>query len=430
MYSFVNNIEKNLHFLFLLNKSAPLRLLLAVSGGADSISMLYALNELQNRLPITIIVVTINHNLREQTETAGDAQFVRDTCKKLRVPCVVCTVRRGAITEYAKQHHCGVEAAARRFRYKALSHQRKKQNCKFILTAHNRNDFYETVLMRLFQGGNPESLAGLKPKNGCIVRPLLNISRKQIEAFLNEKQVPYRTDSTNSDTRFLRNRVRSTLMPALNNTFPQWQKSLQKTLYKIDRDCTYIDESIPYSSVSVINQDEVRIYGALFARSPYPIRRRLLQKAFDLLGLHRLSFTFVKACCELEQGGKCQIGKCSVRFSGDVFVRRGTGHFKQERQGLAVFVTECGTYSLPIGTVTVSAGGNQHVNVSLDSTTYGVFQLPFIIRSAVPGDMLVEKSGKKQSVQKLINNKPSSNRELTAFVIERLGTVAAVITKA
>ena len=209
----------------------------AVSGGADSmalLSSLYSFTEndhcpLQDR----IYVLHVEHGLRGQ-ESKDDAQFVHSFCEERKIPCTVVTIPPGKIAAYAKREGIGIEAAARHFRRRALLREAKRLDENgaqktFILTAHTKDDALELFLMRVLRGAGPQGLSFMPLKKGSFLRPLLNVSRTDVIAYLKEKNIPWREDSTNADDRFLRNKIRNRLIPLLNENFPSWKKGFLGT---------------------------------------------------------------------------------------------------------------------------------------------------------------------------------------------------------
>jgi tRNA(Ile)-lysidine synthase len=179
-------------------------LLLAVSGGGDSTALLVASTEAAD---FPLIAGHVNHHLRG-AESDLDEQFVRDLCARLEIPLHVAD---GTLDpELVRQF--GVEAAAREVRIARLQEIRVATGAAFIATAHQKNDQAETVLMRLMTGGGLAALRGIHSvRDDGIIRPLLSIRRSEIDAFLRDRKITPRSDSSNRDARFLRNRVRALL---------------------------------------------------------------------------------------------------------------------------------------------------------------------------------------------------------------------------
>src|SRR3954453_16836605 len=179
------------------------RLLVAVSGGPDSTALLIALAELH----ADVVAAHVNHHLRG-AESDGDERFVRETCELLRVQLGVVD---GTLSSDAIREH-GIEAAARDVRHARLHQLRDAMGMRWIATAHQLDDQAETVLMRMMTGSGLAGLRGIHPvREDGVVRPMLDVTRAEVEAFLRVRGVVARTDSSNADPRFLRNRVRASL---------------------------------------------------------------------------------------------------------------------------------------------------------------------------------------------------------------------------
>ena len=205
--------------------------LASVSGGADSTALLVALASLGERFRIRCIHV--EHGIRPGAESRGDAEFVRSLCAGYDIPCRVVSVRPGKIARTAERRGVGIEAAARLYRHRAWSLEAERLEAASggretvrVLVAHTADDMLETVLMRVLRGAGPAGLAAMPARRGRILRPLLALGRRDVLSYLAQKGVPWREDSTNTDTRHLRNRVRHRLVPTLADAFPGWRTAL------------------------------------------------------------------------------------------------------------------------------------------------------------------------------------------------------------
>ena len=186
---------------FVKQKIGPGPVVAAVSGGVDSTALLLALADLREE-GFHLTAVHVNHHLRG-LESDGDEAYVRDVCAQLQVPFVVAD---GTLDPAAVRRR-GIEAAAREIRYARL---RENAGEHLVATAHQKNDQAETVLMRLLTGSGIAGLRGIHPfRADGFIRPLLDVTREEIDAFLRECGVTPRIDRSNEDQRFLRNRVRS-----------------------------------------------------------------------------------------------------------------------------------------------------------------------------------------------------------------------------
>ena len=187
---------------------AGARVLCAVSGGADSVALLHLLCSMPE---LTVICAHFNHCLRG-AESDRDERFVKELCASLGVPCFV---GREDVAAYAAAQSLGTEIAARRLRYDFLERTAQEQGCSRIATAHNAGDNAETVLLHLIRGSGLRGLCGIPPVRGNIVRPLLNVPRSEIEAYLEENGLSHVEDSSNGSDEYTRNRVRHQLLPLL-----------------------------------------------------------------------------------------------------------------------------------------------------------------------------------------------------------------------
>jgi tRNA(Ile)-lysidine synthase len=170
--------------------------------------------------------IHVEHGIRNAAESRGDAAAVEAFCAELAVPCRVVSIPPGRIARAAKQRGLGLEAAARLYRHGAWNAEARRVRAERILVAHTRDDLLETALIRILRGSGPAGLAAMPRERGRILRPILGLGRGDVLAYLAERGISYRTDSTNADPAFLRNRVRLKLIPCLDEFFPSWRKTL------------------------------------------------------------------------------------------------------------------------------------------------------------------------------------------------------------
>ncbi len=185
------------------------RVLVAVSGGADSVALLLALRRLAPDLELSLSVLHVDHGLRP--DARADAEFVVALCRAWAVPV---TVARVTVAPEGSP-----EAAARAARYAALSREAARVGAQRIAVGHTADDQAETVLMRLLEGAGPRGLAGIPPVRGRVIRPLIEIRRADAVAELEHAGVSWREDASNRDPRFLRARIRHQLIPHLRETY-------------------------------------------------------------------------------------------------------------------------------------------------------------------------------------------------------------------
>ncbi len=180
------------------------RIVVGVSGGADSVCLLLMLLEIRKSLPIELYVVHVHHGIRG-AEADEDAVFVKQLCEINDISFYLFWEQ---VPEYAKQHALSIEEAGRKLRYEAFEQVKETCHASKIAVAHHKDDQAETVLFHLFRGSGLKGLGGMKPVRGDIIRPLLCLERSEIESFLQEREQTYRTDATNEETTYTRNIIR------------------------------------------------------------------------------------------------------------------------------------------------------------------------------------------------------------------------------
>lgn len=201
----------------------------AVSGGADSMALLWSMYLLKDQLGITLSAAHFNHHLRGD-ESNRDSRFVDEFCKGYGIPCVI---GDGNVTAGAK----GLEAAAREARYAFLNSLEGK-----VATAHTADDNAETLLMHLVRGTGLKGLGGISPVREKLIRPMLSVTRQEVERFLAEYSIPHVQDSSNDTDEFLRNRIRHSVMPLLKKENPSLAENLSATALRLRQDEQALDK--------------------------------------------------------------------------------------------------------------------------------------------------------------------------------------------
>lgn len=190
--------------------SAHEKILLGVSGGADSMCLLFLLKALSQRLSFSLEVVHVNHMLRETAKR--DEDFVKQQCELLFLPF---HVKHVDVSSFVKENGLSVEEAARILRYEAFDSVLKETGSDKIAVAHHSQDQAETVLFHLCRGTGLAGLTGMKPVRGNLIRPLLLLTREEIEGYLAAQKIPYVTDETNFENEYARNLLRNEVFPIL-----------------------------------------------------------------------------------------------------------------------------------------------------------------------------------------------------------------------
>ena len=217
----------------LLLPPAGARVLCAVSGGADSMCLLLLLCGLGM---YTVAAAHFEHGIRGE-ESLRDCAFVSDYCAARGIPCFT---EHADVPCYAAENGLGLEEAARELRYAFLERIAERESYDFIATAHNADDNAETMLLNLVRGTSGAGLCGIPAQRGKIIRPLLGLTRAEIEQLLGESGTPHVEDSSNADESIRRNRIRRAVMPVLRELNPAFSAAAARTAAQLRRDEDYL----------------------------------------------------------------------------------------------------------------------------------------------------------------------------------------------
>ena len=218
----------------------PPGLLVALSGGPDSVALLLAAQEWATSQQAHLLAAHLNHQLRG-VDADTDETFCRNLCQSLQIPL---RVRREDPRQLARQRGMGVEEAGRVLRYRFLKRllvENEELDC--MATGHHRDDQTETIVMRLFRGTGLDGLRGIEPVSGLMIRPLLEVTRQEIVAFLEAVRQPYRVDATNLAGELTRSRIRRELLPLARDIFgPGTDKAPARLADLVSADLTLLDQ--------------------------------------------------------------------------------------------------------------------------------------------------------------------------------------------
>jgi tRNA(Ile)-lysidine synthase len=301
-------------------------ILVALSGGPDSVAMLAALVELATSLKITVRAAHLNHELRA-AESFRDQLSAEAVAARLGIACAV-----ESVTTLVPGSN--LEARARAARYAFLSRVARTHGCTRIATGHTLDDQAETVLIRLLRGTGWDGLAGIRPiRDGRIIRPLLDCSRQQVMAYLRARDLPFCEDSSNQDRRFLRNRVRHDVLPLLRGMNPNIAGHLASTAAAIAAETSLLEQQSAAILAAMQHPalDLAALLRAPAALQPRIVRTWLRMQRGDLEGV---TAAHVRAVIELARGPRPN-GRC--RLPGAELVMREYGVMHWSRDGGPVF---------------------------------------------------------------------------------------------
>ncbi len=282
------------------------RVLCAVSGGADSVYLLHRCVKMRDDGELELCAAHYNHCLRGE-ESERDERFVRSLCVSLGVEL---RVGRGDVAAYAQENRLGIEEAARALRYEFLERAADELGCGLILTAHNADDNAETVLMALARGAGPRGLAGIPPERGRILRPMLDVTRAEVESYLAENGVPHVEDSSNESLDYTRNRVRKLVMPVLREINPRFAEAALRSGELLRMDCGSLDRRAA-ALYEGMEDGRLRLDG--LAGGDLSVVTRVIR----LMAPRRLSASHVKAVLALIAAGHGEADVPGGRFRAE-----------------------------------------------------------------------------------------------------------------
>jgi tRNA(Ile)-lysidine synthase len=224
------------------------KILIALSGGPDSVFLLYFLLKYKQKYRIKSGAMHVNHMIRGE-QADSDEKFCKNLCLKLGIDCH--TVKRN-VPSFAKLNRISIEEAAREIRYKELSKVQKKFGYDKIATAHNCSDNAETVFINLIKGTGLKGLSGIPMKRGNIIRPILSISKDEILGYLKKKNVEYSIDKTNISNVYERNFIRNEIFPLIKKRLnPKLEQTLFKSSSVLKKQATVLSSALEIISDSV-----------------------------------------------------------------------------------------------------------------------------------------------------------------------------------
>ena len=263
------------------------KILVACSGGPDSVALFHLLHALATKHRWKLGLVHFNHQLRPG-DAQKDERFVKNLARKFKVPF---HGGAGHVKREAQRTKTSIEECARQMRYNFFLRTVKAEKYRAIVLAHTRDDQAETVLMRILQGTGLRGLQGIREKfkmgRATLVRPLLAFTKKELLEYLAEEKIPYRSDKTNDSSRFLRNRVRLELIPSLQRDFnPRVVEALSRIPAIVAGESALIaelEEKAWKKTFKKYHGKKMELRRAVFLRFPPALQFRILEKALKKL---------------------------------------------------------------------------------------------------------------------------------------------------
>lgn len=247
------------------------RVLIGVSGGADSIALLEFFVSVKEKYNLDICVAHIEHGIRGE-DSVNDAEFVENYCKKLGVKFYLKTIDAPNLAKKAKM---GVEEYSRMARYDFFN----TIECDKIATAHNLTDNIETLLFRLARGTGLKGACSIPAVRGKIIRPFIEVSSGEIRKWCNDNNIPYRVDCTNSDSAYSRNLIRLEILPLFEKLNANYQDNIENFISDVNEDYAFIDDYVKSIYPKIVKNNEIDL--PKLNELDLSIKKRILIMFFD-----------------------------------------------------------------------------------------------------------------------------------------------------
>lgn len=275
----------------------------ALSGGADSVSLLHALKQLSEQIGIEVSACHINHHIRGE-ESDSDMRFCEELCERLQVPLVI---REANVTELQQKHE-SLEECARRVRYDFFA---EVSEGKKLATAHNSNDCAETVLLNMMRGTGLKGLCGVPPVRGNIIRPLIYCTRAEVEEYCSASGLTWVTDSTNLNVDYTRNKIRHIILPEMLKINGSLFSTMNRMEHSLRTDSDFLEE------MAAQRLEEARCPGGYsapaLAELPAPLQSRAIRMIFSAGGIEPSALR-INTAAEILAAGHGKFNPCRGKF--------------------------------------------------------------------------------------------------------------------
>lgn len=305
----------------------PQKILIACSGGVDSLGLLYCLKELSERYALSLGVFSLNHKLRPSA--MEEISWVKQHAERLGIPI---WLAEEDIAQVAADQKISLETAGRNCRYAHLRHLMKTENFSAIATAHHQDDQAETVLAHILRGTGLQGLGGIRFWQNDIIRPFLRVSKKEISSYLAAWQVQAVLDESNLETLYERNRLRLELLPVLRTFNPRVVEALARLANTAAADSAYLDSlaeaelaglwadkesRLSYRPENIVTSYPLRLKRRRFAALPIPLQYRLWQRLLSFTTLTQVQVEQLGKLVSSEEYKQFSVGKVKVSMQYD-----------------------------------------------------------------------------------------------------------------
>ncbi len=417
------------------------KVLIAVSGGGDSLALLFTLLELRDIFDLSLHVFHLNHMMRGKASDE-DARFVEGLAGKLGLPA---TLLSYDVPSFIKKHKLSPEEGAREVRHMLLDKAASDVKADRIALGHTSDDQVETFLMRLIRGAGLEGLRAIPPVRGLYIRPLIEVSRDETHAFCRERNLKPRFDESNVDLSFLRNKIRGGLIPyIIKNYNPSFKEEVLREIQVISEDQALLEKLSEQQWKRVARHEEERVVldRPKMLKFPLALRRRLLRKAILIVqgNLYGITFQHIEDVLNKvlmgESGASLDLPKGLIVYREYDIIGIAKGRVgKRLPPDFSVPLKIPGETEISVWNKRISAGLVPVEKAALPKTRdeavfdFGVIKLPLVLRRIQAGDRFrpLGMKGEKKLQDFFVDEKiPREDRE-KALVVTTAGQIIWVV---
>lgn len=414
------------------------KIVVAVSGGPDSVCLLHILHRLSNQMDISLFVAHLNHQIRG-LEAHLDSLYVMKLCDSLNIPCFIKSID---VPKYCEDNKVGLEDGARMQRYKMFNEIKAKVGANKVAIGHNKNDQVETVLMRIMRGTGLQGLRGIEYKrDDGIIRPILDLNRKDIEKYCVDHELYPRIDKTNLESIYSRNKIRLELIPYIQKEFNEnFIDSAIRMVQNLRSDSDYILNEVDkeYSELARAYEDGVYLFVEKFNTLHNAIKSRLVIRGIrDLVGdVNGIEKKHIDEVLEMSKDDK--LNK-KINLPRGIFVYRKQGYILLSKSiledsnieyeytiepGKDVFISELGkTFKSEI--VSRENFNSDELKKGLQFLDLGKIKSSIRLRNRRQGDKIRLSGGTKKIKELFIGLKiPRENRDKVPILVDGDSVVA------
>ncbi len=416
------------------------KVLVAVSGGPDSIALLHLLHSIDSSFQLALHVFHLDHMMRGKS-SAEDAVFVQDQAKALGIPV---TSLSFDIPAYIRDKNMSLQEGARIIRYQLLNQVCDQLNFDKIATGHNADDQVETFLIRMIRGTGLSGLTGIPPVRGRIIRPLIGASRTEIEKYLADQELDHRSDESNLKMDYLRNRVRHRLIPLCSEENEGFRDNILNAIMLLREDeavLTRIADQWFQEAARYENGEILVLQRESLSKLDLAIQRRVLRKAVEIIkgDLKEIEFKHIEsALSEMDERGSAQIdlpGRIVILNEyGNIIValkEHAQGQFRLPSTEIEIKVP--GITTIPSLGVDMIAKLEdiQSVDIGRNARAERAYldlqrvELPLQVRTRVPGDRFIPlgMSKEKKLQDYFVDNKIAKRKRDRIPIVESQGRI-------